>query len=885
MIGEEFQSFLISDLQEHDWYDDGNKNAKDGGIINTKLLINRELSWWKHKHREKSENILLSHCNGEDLFQNCSRILIAKISAKGWGRGSFSKEENIDHHPVLSPSEFCDICAIGRLVQLACAGKKNLKWKGCKMTTLSLLRCLSGAIDAAIKRRCVGVNNLAKVVIQILLRTINPFVASFAILLPVLWKSICDISSFLHDENELDAITLSDSLEALTFFLLDGEKQSRSMLLTHLTHQLKTEENIVKQNLKTLNNHVKLMIFLVNRLAILLPMLSCYTNASFDSNETLIALSRLCGISTAISTSSHAVEFEVKGINDYLRCFYQLAQRVDYCVMKFVLAESKTVGNTKELSFHDEFLRRNSFQRLIKLTIVRNSFKKSRVDNELVDSVFFLGKLQLLLSILAKIISLSVKTNFASHEWIGNLDFSLAICENILFSVLPMCQAWVVVNVSTDISDVTAEHPSLSIFLLTVNLITDCTLLCEKCSSDDDRTNGETRIQCILVRWLCEDSSEICANTAGAMVPLVMQTIFTIIHMHTVRSIYYNYSSKVNCKTDSDTCFLAFLVEIMFDVRTRTSHRKNIALVLYRLLSTLNNCSNDGNLKILGAVKQIIEKNVIDHLFSLEKKKRRRSDNIPRSIFQTIYWWPSNDVNVILPLIELSSFQEDFWSNICKATNNKIDIFFRNLLQSPFISPDTLSKTHPLPLPVTLTILAGASLTHLHKKSIFVDLKKDKFGQTIIDSLARQCSMISDFTSEDVKNVRFAHALFQWAYLFFRNFQQPCSKVVIQLFNNFLSESYTRMKESNVSTTFVLKLAALLSNSHVLVGVEDSMNTLSVRNKSTYKNCERLKCIISTFLLTIIYFSPKFNRLYLQFLGYYLNHDIGLLWLSLCLTW
>lgn len=457
-----------------------------------------------------------------------------------------------------------------------------------------------------------------------LVKAINPYVSSLPFLLSPLWKGISNICLLLEKlPNEVAETTLA----ALCVYLQEGQDQIMMTVLQYCTSQTVSPKQMFQ---------VKVVTFLVARVAVILKVYllsnrlekaATASNDDDDENEDSKSNTNVLSNVVAILLQLRGLTLATRGWLKQQRCsknqpqdesflsaYQQLELKVEQCVVDCWLQVPSSNDSVKSTLFGRQDLN----------LLLRSQSSKRTPHKELILSSFAVGKAlvlhRLLVQTVASLHSREKQTFVCNHD----VQSLLMMIEELLFSALPQCSTLVI------------EDESTALLSKSLTAMASATVLCYFQGPVEKR--GHLNI--LLVKWLAPSAAdtELHPLTRELLVSLLPLHVLTCCQVAQVANARSDSPRSVDLRQSTsgsgETYFVTkslvtLLVKLIFDFRTQTAHRRNIASVLIRLVvfqdattdkeSLQNNISVMLQQNIATEVQQIIKDDV-----KAERRKRKR---------------------------------------------------------------------------------------------------------------------------------------------------------------------------------------------------------------------------------------------------------------------
>ena len=549
------------------------------------------LSDLNHDHVRAANRILLQ----DYLFEEGSSLSFMKRVATTVWFVQLLLECRSVHTAIRSP--ISDTEAIQMTLMLLQNLSKSVK------TKLEAEHC-----DRAMTKDCgdeVDVNAfhaplVAYFAIGAYLRVVNPYVSSLPLLLSPLWKGICDIAASL---TSLPPELADEMLRALLTYLQEGESQTMTTLANYVISR--QTGPIVKQQAF----QVKILIFLVARFSILLRV---HVQSRQNSESSPIlgdvanVLLQLRGLTLAAGTqlqvNHHPNSSLTEQDRSFLQVYKQLEIKVEQCIVNSWLRSSE-----------GSLVDRTDLKQLLRVRC--ETQKSGSVQKQLISLSFAVGKALVLHRLLVRMVT-DVASSAAA---IGDSDVQslLFVCEEMLFSTLPLSAA---------------IDPSSAVFSRCLDAMSWATAICYAKGPVDKRS----RLHRLLIRWLAPPSDY-------NLHPLTRELLISVIQLHALR-LYRGHQTarsgsprSVDWKepTENARCIpfsslSSLLAKVLFDPRTQSAHRRNIAGVVMRFLDASGETQSlrqETLVMMQQAIAMELEKCIRQDV-KVERRKRKRRNAV-----------------------------------------------------------------------------------------------------------------------------------------------------------------------------------------------------------------------------------------------------------------
>ena len=471
------------------------------------------------------------------------------------------------------------------------------------------------------------------------LRVVDPYVAGFPFLLSPLWKGICDIAGSL---NNIPYELADEALRALVTYLREGESQTMATVEQYIQTR-QTGPTIQQQAFQ-----VKVLTFLVARSSVLLRSHMASRQSSEDFKSSSTAPSDVATILFQLRGLTLAARVQLRKENSlstalteqdesFLQAYKQLEIKVEQCLVNCWLRPS-----TSEASV----LERHDLNQLLRLQ-PESSSANSGLQKNLLAMSFAVGKALVLHRFLVRTVD-DVSSGSESLEETDTQTL-LFICEELLFSTLPLC---------------TAVDPSSGLFSRCLDAMTSTTVVCFIKGPAEKRN----QLDRLLIRWLAP-------STERQMHPTTRELLISLVHLHALRLCQFHQSSTrsdsprsvdMNAAPENEeNCtfmkhLMTLLVKVLFDTRTQSAHRRNVASVMIRFLDARRAADSDSlpheisvTLQQTIAVKlqQCIKQDV-----KAERRKRKKekssSTNVDDKQMRPLGSFTVDDVRVLMEILK-----------------------------------------------------------------------------------------------------------------------------------------------------------------------------------------------------------------------------------------
>ena len=472
------------------------------------------------------------------------------------------------------------------------------------------------------------------------LRAVDPYVSCRPFLLSPLWKGIGDIASQL---TSLPFDLAVKTLKALLGYLYEGESQTMATLTQYV--ESCPSESLAQQH----EFQVKVLIFLVARVAILLRVQSRKDDKAKEVavlDHAASVLLRLRGLTLATeaqlrnkdsSRSSALTEQD----RSFLKAYEQLEIRVEECIVNSWLRSSKPEGSIFDRHDLNQFLR------------LKHQHAASRgVQKHLMSSSFAFGKTLVLQRLLQQTVAQVTSTVDTLSD--SDNQSLLFLCQELLFSTLPLVQSF---------------DPSTTLLSTCLVTMVSATVVCGTRASTDNRS----QLHRLLVRWLTPPSG-------GNLHPLTRELLVSLIHLYILRMCQV-YQSAVQSGSPRSVdlretangvervagpvkSMISLLVKLLFDPRTQSGLRRNIAGTVTRLLGSQTEAVDSVEQHVSGFLQQAIAVEFEQYLkqdIKAERRKRKQrnapSKQVDAMNCRPLGSLPFQDVNTMLEVLkQISTF-------------------------------------------------------------------------------------------------------------------------------------------------------------------------------------------------------------------------------------
>jgi len=339
----------------------------------------------------------------------------------------------------------------------------------------------------------------------------------------------------------------------------------------------------------------------------------------------------------------------------------QLSQKINACLEKLLGVRNNVHAHNTTwtlIPYHPSTL--NSLLQLCR----RGSASASASD-------FWVGKLDTLVNILNNIHSTLIEKHktgkvmeLSSEEW----DVISSICENLIFHIVPMCYEFMTCMLAINIE-------FGIIFANVLSAIGDILILLENTSITDRGGKDSRRM---LYRWMIRCLASIHPNArgkerkGGTIHPLASQMWMAVVQTHIVRSFFRDRRNNGNASSDDlSVCsksddLVRIMSRIMFDRRTGATLRRNIGVILYRLLTI----SNPKLILLRKRIEAILISAYLEFLSNMKDKqsslKRKRNSS------GCSQWINVKGIADIGPIIDLLSCSEALWSKMSSSARETL---------------------------------------------------------------------------------------------------------------------------------------------------------------------------------------------------------------------
>jgi len=578
--------YLLQKLLMHEYHE---MNSND---------IEAEIAWWKSNERKMLEDMICSQ--DETIIHECvdqllriMRSMSIEDMAMSWKDNFILKLEITWVHVLVAVIRFVRILLRHSPKRVGTSNKDTLNNESTTVQySISLLDELSKCIKTSLTNVtntvttasssstiCIPKNKqIAAFTLTLYLRLFDPnCLYSCILLLPVVWRNICDIFILLFSDPKVMEIhmTLVELCGTqLMQYLSDMERQIHSLLFP----QLRSDRDTSKPwDELLLHNNVKIIIFFIARLYSISSILISSLHTTNQRHDTLKVnlIMLLCRFKGFIGATS--VMLQSKGIGsgdtsmtlmDHLS---KIEPKVDPCLERLFLYKKDA---TKESSAQTSAAqsRTTFYEGMIPLLLTLGdtlniSSNLERDDEEtLAHGSLIIGYTRLLIFILKTHTKIQMDEVLQNKHLRVNrvlIDNALTICERLLFQLFPRYQPWLVISKNRNNRTKIALSEG-------IESIVDCTFTCHRTLS---LVGDSTSINHTIIRWLCTRLQEH---------PISIQTTIVIAHMHIVRLIHHDFCCGHSYCSANDLIML--LSSLLFDRRTDVTLRRNIAFLLCRLL-------------------------------------------------------------------------------------------------------------------------------------------------------------------------------------------------------------------------------------------------------------------------------------------------------------
>ena len=420
-------------------------------------------------------------------------------------------------------------------------------------------------------------------------------------------------------------------------------------------------------------------------------------------------------------------------------------------------------------------------------------------------SYFWMGKLYTLIELLDQIhikmdqagkATISASSSVSNKEW----EVITSLCEVVMCQVVPMCYPLIPTIDSSSIG-----LGPFSIVANALKAIGNVLILLERTSTLNKSNDGGTNftnmsankasrkiLHRLMVRWLDSHSSGQRINNRNGprqrqvkgshMHPLASQMVVAVLQIHIVRSFLRDRthaveedvqksevesasSTKVDFSFKSDG-LLRIMSKILFDRRTGSTLRRNIGVVLYRLLQMPDPVLTSLKMR----VEAILVSSYVDFLCHIKDSRaslKRKRDSSESSGIR-VQWTNIMGLNDVGPILDLLSCSKQFWSKVSSSKREELledysRLFLvgcdRNEMKKKRSSQ--LFERAPGLTYVSASILEGAIfMTHIQhsqreevRRQIFkVSMPEDHVRASDLGlfRLARRCILGSKMSSQDL---------------------------------------------------------------------------------------------------------------------------------------
>jgi len=458
------------------------------------------------------------------------------------------------------------------------------------------------------------------------LKVVSPYVSSLPFLLSPLWKGICDIASCL---TTFPGGLAETTLKALLTYLQEGQSHTMSTLEQYIQTRQVSQLQAVQ---------VKLLVFFVARCSVVLRVFVASRRQASDNFEccstvlTDVATILLQLRGLALATRVHLKhKYTVLTEQDeaFLNAYQQLELKIEQCL----------VNSWPRLSTSSELavLERHDLNELLRLQPESTQPNKS-LQHELIASSFAVGKALVLQSLLVQ--TVADFTSLPSTLREAQVQSLLLMCQELLFSTLPHC---------TDVND------SSTLFAKCLDAMASATVLCHAKGAVEERSHLDR----LLIRWLSP-------ATDSQLHPLTRELLLSLIQLHTLQLCQ---AHSVTTRSDSpqsvdlstalgdagQKCLsvkplISLLVKLLFDPRTQTGLRRNVASATIRLVGASRGAADSLPSVIVQHLIAIELQQCIKQDVKVERRKRKKGKSDYHSQVRAL---GSFDVDSVRCLVEV----------------------------------------------------------------------------------------------------------------------------------------------------------------------------------------------------------------------------------------
>lgn len=336
-----------------------------------------------------------------------------------------------------------------------------------------------------------------------------------------------------------------------------------------------------------------------------------------------------------------------------------LRGKLDLCLEKFLECRATAEeSNDMTCGFYESTT--------LRLLLRGNSLNVSQGEDS--SDGFWIGKwcalLDLLMDMTRRMVvrgkATTTKVALTIREW-EDIEF---VCETMLWQTIPMCHD--MVTTGDDLKELVSK---------TLDVIGSLFLVVERMTLGREHCKCCRRLHHLLHRWMG------CFTTRDGQVhPLTYELVLAVVQVYTIQSFVQSQNNTcVNSKNGTSTVyskgFVRMTSRLLFDARISRMHRKNIGIVLLRIMgsssSMLQPLKHCVELSLVHSLIRFLENVKQDPSPSCHKKRKRSA---------TIKWQSMISLIDISPLVHCIFSKNLFWSKLNLSTRKKLVDDFSDLL-------------------------------------------------------------------------------------------------------------------------------------------------------------------------------------------------------------